>query len=374
MTVEPQARGGFEPSRLTVARHRRALTKTQLADAANVSVRSITAYEAGEATPSAETLARLVDVLRFPLGFFLRHAVGPVPVEDVSFRALSRLSAARRDQALAAAGIARELSAWLDNEFVLPDPDVPAFRNDDIESAATRLRRLWELGEGPIPNMVHLLESHGIRVFSLADECREVDAFSFVDGTRPYVLLNTLKSAERSRFDAAHELGHIVLGHHSSATDAKSRESEADQFASAFLMPRSAVQTELRHRPPTRLGDLLPLKRGWRVSLAAYVRRMHDVGELSDWQYRSYYIEMSKLGYRTAEPHEGERETSQLLMKVLDTLRDEGNGPRSVAQALDLELRELRGYTFGLVLAPVEGGGQGRRQRRGHVSLVQEQG
>ena len=374
MTAEPQGRGGFEPSRLTVARQRRALTKTQTADKAGVSVRSITAYEAGDATPSPETLTRLAQVLRFPFGFFMRNALRPVQADEVSFRALSRLSAGRRDQALAAAGIAQELSAWLDNEFVLPEPDVPALRSDDIEKAASNLRHLWELGEGPIANMVHLLESHGIRVFSLADECREVDAFSFVDGTRPYVLLNMLKSAERSRFDAAHELAHIVLHHHSSATDAKSRESEADQFASAFLMPRFAVQTEIRRRPPTRLGDLLPLKQRWRVSLAAYVRRLHDVGELSDWQYRSYYVEMSKLGYRTAEPHEGERETSQVMMKVLEALREEGNGPRSVAAALDLELQELRGYTFGLVLAPVEGGGQGRRQRRGHVSLVQERG
>jgi Zn-dependent peptidase ImmA (M78 family)/DNA-binding XRE family transcriptional regulator len=370
VTADLQGRGGFEPSRLTIARQRRCLTKTHTADKAGVSVRSITAYEAGDATPSPETMARLGRVLRFPVEFFERDALSPVLPDDVSFRALSRLSAGRRDQALAAAGIARELSAWLDNEFVLPEPDVPALQGQDVEQTAAELRKLWDLGDGPIANMVHLLESHGIRVFSLADECREVDAFSFVDGTRPYVLLNTLKSAERSRFDAAHELAHVVLRHHSSPTDAKSRESEADRFASAFLMPRSSIQAQIRRKPSGRLGDLLPLKQWWRVSLAAYVRRLHDVGELSDWQYRSYYVEMSKRGYRTTEPHGGERETSQLMMKVLDALRGGGSGPQAIARALDLELHDLRGYMFGLLLVPVAGGGQGHRQRRGHVSLV----
>lgn len=50
----------------------------------------------------------------------------------------------------------------------------------------------------------------GIRVFSLAEEGREADAFCTWHDSKPFVFLNRMKSAERCRFDAAHELGHLV--------------------------------------------------------------------------------------------------------------------------------------------------------------------
>ena len=84
----------------------------------------------------------------------------------------------------------------------------------DPETAAEVVRAEWNLGEQPIPNLVPLLEVHRVRVFSLTQECREVDAFSLWL-RQPFVFLNTQKSAEHSRFDAALELSHLVMhGHH----------------------------------------------------------------------------------------------------------------------------------------------------------------
>jgi Zn-dependent peptidase ImmA (M78 family) len=50
--------------------------------------------------------------------------------------------------------------------------------------------------------------------------------------------LNTFKSAERSRFDAAHELAHLVLHIHGMTSGGRDIEREADMFASAFLINR----------------------------------------------------------------------------------------------------------------------------------------
>ncbi|WP_261371520.1 ImmA/IrrE family metallo-endopeptidase [Yersinia frederiksenii] len=66
--------------------------------------------------------------------------------------------------------------------------------------------------------MVHLIEPKGVKVFSLAENCVEVDAFSFWTNGKLFVLLNTMKTPERSRFDAAHELRHLVLHQRSSNT------------------------------------------------------------------------------------------------------------------------------------------------------------
>jgi Zn-dependent peptidase ImmA (M78 family) len=88
--------------------------------------------------------------------------------------------------------------------------------------------------------MIHLLESKGIRVYFIAEDYKNVDAFSVWDENTPLILLNTFKSSERSRFDAAHELGHLVLHKHG-VPRSKKAEQDANSFAAEFLMPRTNI-------------------------------------------------------------------------------------------------------------------------------------
>src|ERR1700678_4270171 len=90
--------------------------------------------------------------------------------------------------------------------------------------AARILRTEWQLGEKPVSNMIHLLESKGIRVFSLAENTVKVNAYSLWRRGKPYVFLNTFKSAESSRFDAAHELAHLILHQDGSVTGRKAED------------------------------------------------------------------------------------------------------------------------------------------------------
>ena len=69
------------------------------------------------------------------------------------------------------------------------------------EVAAYLLRRFWGLGERPIGDMIGLLETHGVRVFSLSENTASVNAFSFWRDERPFVFLNNFKTAESSIFD-----------------------------------------------------------------------------------------------------------------------------------------------------------------------------
>ena len=66
MTTAPE----FNPKRLTLARERRGLTKTKLAKAIGVDVRSVTAYETDAFRPDRDRLAQLAQTLRFPIPFF----------------------------------------------------------------------------------------------------------------------------------------------------------------------------------------------------------------------------------------------------------------------------------------------------------------
>jgi Zn-dependent peptidase ImmA (M78 family)/transcriptional regulator with XRE-family HTH domain len=372
----------FNPSRLTLARKRRGLTKLELAFRVGVDLRAISAFEGGEYAPSEETRAKLCSVLEFPCEFF-SGAELDLPTPDIaSFRSLARMTAARRDMALAEGALALSLNRWLEERFELPAPDLPDFgresstqTNEDEddapsdeeqaitpavasemtgpEAAAYALRRHWGLGQQPIKNMVHLLEAKGVRIFSLAIDAHEVDAFSMWRESTPFIFLNSYKSAEHSRFDAAHELGHLVLHRHG-IPQGRVAEREADAFASSFLMPRSGILAKPLQFPT--VAGLLKMKRNWGVSVAALNYRLHSLNLTGDWQYRSLCIEIAKRGFRTSEPEEMPRETSHMLPEMLSLLYQEGVSRPQIAKTLCLTPIELDQLLFGLVMTQIDGG------------------
>lgn len=348
----------INPKQITFARVRRRLTKAQLAKELGVTSRSLQNYETGASAPDLELLAHLAKILKFPQQFFFSDEEMPeIQEHAVSFRKLSKMTDAMKFCAFSAGGIAFKVNQWIEDRFSLPQADLPDLSDLGPEEAADTLRRAWGLGNAPIPNMIHLLESKGIRVFSLADEIREVDAFCTWYEDKPFVFLNTMKSAERSRFDAAHELGHLVRDIYTmqhGQPHGPEMERQADAFASAFLMPKESV---VANQPPTyTIKYLMKLKHYWGVSLAALAYRFNSLGLVSEWNYRSLCIDIAKSGYRTNEPEPMERETSQLLSKVLDILHSRKQGRREIAESLNLSVEEINALTFQLTNLSVVSG------------------
>ncbi|RYY08674.1 MAG: ImmA/IrrE family metallo-endopeptidase, partial [Alphaproteobacteria bacterium] len=236
----------FSAHRLTIARQRRKLTGKELGEIAGLTPVTVSKAENGHQVEPG-TAERLANALGFPLEFFYLEAPAMVEADTVSFRSLKKMSAAERDASLAAGSLGVELYEWIESRFDLPKADLIDLNKERSrpESAARLLRQHWGLGDRPIGNMLKLLESKGVRVLSLSENTRNVDAYSFWRGDHPYIFLNQEKSAERSIFDSAHELGHLVLHHHAGARNDKGAEFQADQFASAFLMPEHDVKNDL---------------------------------------------------------------------------------------------------------------------------------
>ena len=226
------------------------------------------------------TVQRIATALNFPVGFFYGHPTEEPMIEATSFRALSTLTARQRDQAVGGAALALDLAGWIDERFKLPSVDVPKVRGVDPEAAAIAVRNEWGLGERPIHNMVHLLEAHGVRVFSVTQDCLRVDAFSFWRDDIPYIFLNTMKSAEHRRMDAAHELAHLVLHWGRDVTRARADEQAAHAFGAAFLMPAGSIRA-LAPRAG-RVTDLIRAKHHWNVAVANLAYRMHSLNLLSE--------------------------------------------------------------------------------------------
>jgi Zn-dependent peptidase ImmA (M78 family)/DNA-binding XRE family transcriptional regulator len=348
------------PSRLVIARKRRGLTLTRLAELTGLSTRSISLYENGHQEPSEETLRQLAEVLDVSPAFLGAPDVEEIPEAAVSFRALSKMTARQRDRALSAGRVALLINDWIDARFQLPTADVPSLTGHDPESAAEVVRARWGLGQRPVANMLHLLEAHGARVYSLTAENNELDAYSLHWHCQPFIFLSTAKSGERGRFDAAHELGHLVLHGEYQTLDRPAAEVEANRFAAAFLMPRSAVLAQgLRDATPARI---LQAKQAWKVAAMALTHRLHELDLLTEWGYRSACVQLSRLGYRSSEPGGITRESSQLLDKVLRSVRDDGQTPAAIATCVGISRDELQGHLFGLTLTAVNGGGHATGQ------------
>jgi Zn-dependent peptidase ImmA (M78 family) len=214
--------------------------------------------------------------------------------------------------------------------------------------------------------MVHLLEAKGVRVYSLAIDAAEVDAFSMWRRDRPFVFLNTLKSAEHGRFDAAHELGHLILHRHA-APNGQEAERDANAFASALLMPSASVRA---HAPRfATIDNLMRLKKIWDVSLAPMTYRLHKLDLLSEWHYRKLYIEISSRGFRKEEPDGGPREISQVLQKVFAALRKEGVSKEEIAEALRVHPKDIDELVFGLALTSLNGVPQSSDRGRARPAL-----
>ncbi len=317
----------------------------ELAEKINVEPRTITGLEAGEYRPTEDTLAAICRVLGFPSEFFLADDIDIPEAGGVSFRSLTRMTARQRDAAIAAGALAYLLIDWVDQRFELPSVDLPDLREETPEMAAVSLRQYWSIGEQPIKNMIHLLEAKGIRVFSLAENCIEIDAYSVWRGVRPCIFLNTGKSAQRGRFDAAHELGHLVLHKHASP-NGQDAEKEANRFAAAFLMPEASLKAVGR---VDKISQVIDLKKKWQVSVAAMTYRLHELGIMSKWTYQTLFVEISRRGWRTSEPYATQNETSQVWQKVFSQLRGEHIGLETLASELCLPASEIVKLVFGLV-------------------------
>ncbi len=370
----------FNMSRFDLARHRRGLTKRDLAHKLEITDRTIANwYSNGSVDDRA--VDKIADVLNFPISFFYGDDIEEVKIEAVSFRALSKLSAKKRDIALSQTSLAKLISDWIDSKFELPEVDVPDLHelrydfsesptqptynyqnanqidlsisdgstDEDFckdssypEACAEVVRKAWGLGEKPIPHLIAMLESKGIRVFSLSDDAQEVDACCEWSSNRPFIFLNTAKTSERCRFDAAHELGHLVMHKHG-VIESKQMEQEANAFASAFLMPRRSILANPLRNPT--LKTITVKKQIWKVSAAALTYRYHKLGLISDWNSISIYKQLAQKG-RTFEPDSIPHESSILLSKVFTALHSEGIRLTDISKELHLYSSEISSLTF----------------------------
>jgi len=296
----------------------------------------ISAAEKGKSL-GADRLDQVAIALGVPVDYFFQpfpEGVG-VALSAVNYRSLKKTPEFQKDRANSSLEWAHEVVVRFRELLQMPEVNLPSLSDkdpellswDDIENAARELRRHFNLGHGPIDKLILLLENHGVIVgtVALSDDMDGVSAW-YEDG--PVVLVKHGSPAVRTRFDVAHELGHLVLHRHLTSEDVDDKhrhdlmELQAHYFAGAFLLPEEGFVPEAVR---VDLDYLVTLKRRWKVSLQAMVMRLEKLGVLSKDQIGRFYQNMSRRNWRRKEPLDEEllRERPVLLERAAQFLAEE---------------------------------------------------
>jgi Zn-dependent peptidase ImmA (M78 family)/DNA-binding XRE family transcriptional regulator len=331
---------GFIGGRLTEARVARGLTATALAEITGLTPGAISHYETGKNSPRLESLQLIAERLQVPVRYFHTTLVGDIET-PIHFRAYAYAAKGMRERVAQRYRWLRIVVDYLHTYLEFPPLNLPSLAGGDptdagLEAAAAEVRRVWNLDEGPIHDLVLVLENNGIVVSRTNFDSLAMDAFSqWAPSGLPFVVLGTDKSsAARSRYDAAHELAHILF--HRAVTSAevgskkthKALELQAFRFARALLLPASSFTRDLW--APT-LESFRMLKERWRVSIGVMLARAVDLDLVSEAEAKRMWIAYARRGWRRVEPLDDELplEQPRLIRRSFDVLFSSGLKTRS---------------------------------------------
>ncbi|MGY2292442.1 helix-turn-helix domain-containing protein [Pseudomonas sp. SDO528_S397] len=347
---------GFQSERLKQLRLAFGMTQAALADLVGRAAGNISKWENGLQVPEADAFQRLCEVFGISENWLLEEQATMDKRTPFFFRSQLITATHAREVAEVRLEWLQEIAYKLQESLEFADVNVPCLdetnceliSDAEIEQMASNCRQAWGLGSAPIPNVIAVMERAGIVC------ARTVLGHLKMDGVsnwcsldqRPYVLVVADKAnGIRNRFDAAHELGHIVLHRHISKEQYASNhallESQAHRFASAFLLPAQSFLREVRW--PT-LDTLLALKPRWKVSVAAMVKRCLDLEIINDTTITRLWKARSARGWVKGEPMDEDFgfEKPQLLAQGVKMLVEHKVLSRSqVRQILGLPLSVL---------------------------------
>lgn len=337
--------------RLKSARKMAGLSMDALAKKARFVVRkqSISKYEKGLVKPSSEVLIALAKALDVKIDYFFRPA--GVTISNLEFRKNSKLAKKAEDQ------IKHQTIDFIQKYLELEDilnVHVP-FENpvsrprinsyDDVEVAAREIREKWHLGDGPISQLIELLEGKGFKVYEVAD-FENFDGLSgFVSGMEisiPVLAVYKGYDLVRKRFTLAHELAHLLLDF--SEVPEKEIEKHCHTFAGALLLPEKVIRKELgQKRSKITLWELKKLKGMFGISIQAIMARAAILDIISQSGYQRFCIIKNKNGWHKTEPgeYQGKEVANRFQQLVYHGAAEQFISFSKAAEFLNMSLFEL---------------------------------
>ncbi|EFO78970.1 helix-turn-helix domain protein [Oscillochloris trichoides DG-6] len=273
-----------------------------------VTKQALSKYEQGKAHPSPLVLNRIAAALGVKVADLVQAS--DLNVSFIAYRRRSDLGKRQQEQVQSLVREAiwqrlrlQRLIGFVDTEQ-LPIQSFRIESLEDAEQAAETMRERWQLGSAPIANVTAVLEDHTVQVVMLdADEAFDgIAAVAHDAEARIHaatVVTRRGVPGERQRLNLCHELGHLVLA----PSEGVDEEKAAFRFGAAFLAPAQAVVDHIgTRRAFIQPQELLLLKRYFGMSTQALLYRLRTLGIITESYYRSWCIDINRMGWKRHEP------------------------------------------------------------------------
>jgi Zn-dependent peptidase ImmA (M78 family)/transcriptional regulator with XRE-family HTH domain len=305
------------PDMIIMARESRGMSQKRLAEAISVTQGKISKYENGVLSVTDDDLGAIADVTEYTLDFFYQtdkiYGLGSSFVfhrkrKNIPVNVQKKMQARVNVVLMQVARLLRGAEIETENAFSAIDID----EYGKPTAVAKAVRSMWKVPLGPIANVTSLIESAGGVVVQFPFETNLIDAVHlWATELPPLFVVNGEIPGDRLRWTLAHEIGHAIM-HKMPTAEA---EEQANEFASEFLMPKDEIRRHLHDLTLERAATLKPY---WKVSMAAIIRRAHDLECITTRRYRTLNMSLSAQGYKRNEPFAIETEKPKLFQRIID--------------------------------------------------------
>lgn len=310
--------------RLLRSRNAAGLSMQALANQVGLSANMIKKYEHNQSMPSSANLLKLSKALGVRSEYFFRTSIPEIRNIEFRKRASTPVSLVNKiksdvlDQAERWYELADIWPEFPIKKFVQPDWIPKVIQSlDEIDQVAILCRDKWQLGMGPLVDLIDLLESKGILVIvsSVAANNKLDGLQGRIDG-QPVVVISENVPGDRQRFTLAHELGHLLIsGRLSENID---EEKACNRFAANFILPCETLKNEIgSKRHNLEFAELDFLKQEYGISMQACLYRAKDCGIISDSYYTNVIRVFARNGWRLNEPGRPYPQAKTVLFKQL---------------------------------------------------------
>jgi len=296
---------------------------------------AISRYEKGEMMPGSGNLIALSRVLQQPVDFFFRPFQAHLK-EPVRFRKKTGLGI--REQEAIKNRAVDFFERYYEIEDLMKEPR--AFNNplpdDEVRTPegaadmACRLRKEWELGMDPLPNLHELMELNGIKVCEVSCRNEAFDGFCSATERGPVVVIADWlnRNLLRKRATEVHELAHVMAR---VPDDLEEREEEniVWSFAGELMLPREAfVDAFGQKRRTLAIQELIEIKQLFGASIMSIVFRARALNLIDEGLYKEFWKYVNQHGWRkNGEPgdetYKGNESHSRFRQLVLRAVVEE---------------------------------------------------
>jgi Zn-dependent peptidase ImmA (M78 family)/DNA-binding XRE family transcriptional regulator len=294
----------LNPKMLTVARESRGLTQIELAEKLNLSPSNISRMEQDFIETTPVNFNAIVEALNYPEEFFYQDGETLPPA--LALRKRNIVAQKIMVPIEAQVNIYRLNVEKLIKAISYPEIGLPVLDIEKLGSpaeAARKLRKIWKIEKGVIPNLTQVLEDNGLFVINFDFNTDRVDGMSILaNGKFPILFSNKRNLGDRQRFTLAYELGHLVMHLQTNPSFTRDISHEANEFAAEFLMPEKDIKGDFKDG--VNLNVLADLKRKWKLSMQALLYRANDIGVITDNQKRYLINQFNSMNIRRREPAE----------------------------------------------------------------------